>query len=106
MGPQYKPIVWLHGKIASPPFSSNARIETRYLLRQIQKDGKSKMDKRKKKTLQKPLPDRPNQPHFQIISTWLIWRTEDFQFYVNYLISNTIQNFVTVFDWQGSPRMM
>ena len=40
MSPQDKPIVWLHGKIASPPFSSNARIETGYLLRQIQKGVK------------------------------------------------------------------
>jgi phage-related protein len=37
MSPQDKPIVWLHGEIASPPFSSNARIEAGYLLRQIQK---------------------------------------------------------------------
>jgi phage-related protein len=37
MSPQDKPIVWFHGEIVSPPFSSNARIEAGYLLRQIQK---------------------------------------------------------------------
>ena len=37
MSPHDKPIVWLHGEIATPPFSSNARIEAGYLLRQAQK---------------------------------------------------------------------
>jgi phage-related protein len=37
MSPNDKPIVWLHGEIATPPFSSNARIEAGYLLRQVQK---------------------------------------------------------------------
>jgi phage-related protein len=40
MSPHDKPIVWLHGEIATPPFSSNARIEAGYLLRQIQKGTK------------------------------------------------------------------
>lgn len=31
-----KPLVWLHGEIKTPPFSSSARIETGYLLRQLQ----------------------------------------------------------------------
>ncbi len=33
---QDKPLVWLHGEIKSPPFSSNARIEAGYLLRRLQ----------------------------------------------------------------------
>ena len=37
MSPYDKPMVWLRGEIASPPFSTNARIEAGYLLRQIQK---------------------------------------------------------------------
>ncbi|MBW1836740.1 MAG: type II toxin-antitoxin system RelE/ParE family toxin [Deltaproteobacteria bacterium] len=32
-----KSLVWMHGEIAAPPFSANTRIETWYLLRQIQK---------------------------------------------------------------------
>lgn len=31
-----KPLVWLHGEIKTPPMSSNARIETGYLLRLLQ----------------------------------------------------------------------
>ena len=32
-----KPLVWLHGEVKTPPFSSAARIEAGYLLRQLQK---------------------------------------------------------------------
>jgi phage-related protein len=31
-----KPLVWLHGEIKTPPFSGSARIESGYLLRQLQ----------------------------------------------------------------------
>ncbi len=31
-----KPLVWLHGEVKTPPFSSTARIEAGYLLRQLQ----------------------------------------------------------------------
>jgi phage-related protein len=31
-----KPLVWLHGEIKTPPFSSSARVEAGYLLRQLQ----------------------------------------------------------------------
>lgn len=31
-----KPFVWLHGEVKTPPFSTNARVETGYLLRQLQ----------------------------------------------------------------------
>lgn len=37
MSPNDKPLVWIHGEITTPPFSDNARIETGYLLRQLQK---------------------------------------------------------------------
>ena len=37
MSPNDKPLVWLQGEITSPPFSSSARIEAGYLLRQLQK---------------------------------------------------------------------
>jgi phage-related protein len=31
-----KPLVWLHGQIKTPPFSSQARIEAGYFLRRLQ----------------------------------------------------------------------
>ncbi len=37
MSPYDKPLVWMHGEILTPPFSKSARIETGYLLRQLQK---------------------------------------------------------------------
>jgi len=40
MSPNDKPIVWLQGKVTTPPFSQNARIEAGYLLRQLQKGSK------------------------------------------------------------------
>ncbi len=36
MGHAEKPIVWLHGEIKTPPFSSSARIEAGMLLRRLQ----------------------------------------------------------------------
>jgi phage-related protein len=36
MSPRDKPLVWLHGQVASPPFSREARIEAGYLLRLLQ----------------------------------------------------------------------
>jgi phage-related protein len=32
-----KPLVWLHGEIKTPPFSTEARIETGVLLRRLQR---------------------------------------------------------------------
>lgn len=40
MNKQDKPLVWLHGEVKSPPFSSLARIEAGYLLRLLQKGEK------------------------------------------------------------------
>jgi phage-related protein len=37
MGPNDKPLVWLHGEVQSPPFSKDARIEAGHLLRLLQK---------------------------------------------------------------------
>lgn len=36
MAPEDKPLVWLEGEVKSPPFSSMARQEAGYLLRQLQ----------------------------------------------------------------------
>lgn len=36
MSPADKPLVWLRGKVRSPPFSEAARIEAGFLLRRLQ----------------------------------------------------------------------
>ena len=38
-----KPLVWLHGKVKSPPFTAAARIEAGVLLRKLQGGGKLSM---------------------------------------------------------------
>lgn len=40
MSPRDKPLVWLHGKIKTPPFSQAARLEAGYLLRRLQRGEK------------------------------------------------------------------
>jgi phage-related protein len=37
MSPTDKPLVWLHGEVKTPPFSSAARVEAGVLLRRLQK---------------------------------------------------------------------
>jgi phage-related protein len=37
MKPEDKPLVWLHGEVKSPPFSSAGRIEAGILLRRLQR---------------------------------------------------------------------
>ena len=37
MSPKDKPLVWLHVEVKSPPLSREARIETGYLLRRLQR---------------------------------------------------------------------
>jgi phage-related protein len=32
-----KPLVWLHGEVKTPPFSSAARVEAGFLIRQLQR---------------------------------------------------------------------
>jgi phage-related protein len=37
VSPKDKPLAWLHGEIKTPPMSREARLETGYLLRQLQR---------------------------------------------------------------------
>jgi phage-related protein len=37
MSPRDKPLVWLRGEIKTPPFGSDARVETGFLLRRLQR---------------------------------------------------------------------
>jgi phage-related protein len=70
MSPSDKPIVWMHGEIATPPFFQKARIEAGYLLRQLQKGIKSSLPH------SRPMPSIGNQCHELRIndddSTWRI----------------------------------
>jgi phage-related protein len=40
MAPADKPLVWLHGEVKTPPFSSAARVEAGVLLRRLQQGYK------------------------------------------------------------------
>jgi phage-related protein len=40
MSPNDKPLVWLHGKVKTPPFSTAARLEAGLLLRRLQRGEK------------------------------------------------------------------
>jgi len=37
VSPKDKPLAWLHGEVKTPPMSNAARLETGYLLRQLQR---------------------------------------------------------------------
>ena len=37
MSPKDKPLAWLSGEVKTPPFGTEARIETGYLLRRLQR---------------------------------------------------------------------
>ncbi|MDY6790768.1 MAG: type II toxin-antitoxin system RelE/ParE family toxin [Thermodesulfobacteriota bacterium] len=64
-----KPLVWMHGEVTTPPFSSNARIETGYLLRQIQKGIKLSLPK------SRPMPSIGTRCHeLRINDENLTWR--------------------------------
>ena len=43
MSNEDKPLVWLHGKVKTPPFSSITRVEAGFLLRRLQKGDKLEM---------------------------------------------------------------
>jgi len=69
MSPQDKPLVWMHGEIATPPFSENARIEAGYLLRQVQKGVKLSLPQ------SRPMPSIGTRCHeLRIIDENLTWR--------------------------------
>ena len=36
MSPKDKPLVWIHGKVKTPPFSKEARLDAGFLLRRLQ----------------------------------------------------------------------
>ena len=69
MSSQDKPLVWIHGEIATPPFSENARIEAGYLLRQVQKGVKLSLPQ------SRPMPSIGTRCHeLRINDENLTWR--------------------------------
>jgi len=69
MSPQDKPLVWMHGEITTPPFSSISRLEAGYLLRQVQKGIKLSLPQ------SRPMPSIRTRCHeLRINDENLTWR--------------------------------
>ena len=71
-----KPLVWLHGEVKTPPFSSAARIEAGFLLRTLQMGEKLSMPQ------SRPMPSIDARCHELRINdeaaTWrLIYRIDE-----------------------------
>jgi len=69
MSPNDKDIVWLHGLVRTPPFSQQARLESGYLLRQLQQGTKLSMPQ------SRPMPSIGRRCHeLRINDAKSIWR--------------------------------
>lgn len=69
MSPSDKPIIWLHGEIATPPFSESARIEAGFLLRKLQRGLKLSLPQ------SRPMPAiGPNCHELRIVDENVTWR--------------------------------
>lgn len=71
-----KPLVWLHGEVKSPPFTSRARMEAGYLLRLLQMGERLYMPK------SRPMPSIGVRCHELRINdanvTWrIVYRLDD-----------------------------
>ena len=71
-----KDIVWLHGEVRTPPFSKEARLETGYLLRQLQQGVKLSMPQ------SRPMPTIGGRCHElrinDVKSTWrIVYRVDN-----------------------------
>lgn len=64
-----KPLVWLHGEVRTPPFSSSARLESGFLLRRLQRGDKLQLPQ------SRPMPNIGKSCHeLRINDENLIWR--------------------------------
>ena len=64
-----KPLAWLHGEVRSPPFSKEARIETGYLLRELQRGKALSMPR------SRPMPDIGVRCHeLRVVDEGVTWR--------------------------------
>ena len=75
MGPKDKPLAWLHGEVRTPPLSREARLETGFLLRRLQKGESLSMPQ------SRPMPGIGQRCHElrinDISGTWrVIYRTD------------------------------
>ncbi len=69
MSTKDKVVVWLHGEVKTPPFSSAARIEAGYLLRRLQLGEKLSMPQ------SRPMPTIGRRCHeLRITDSNVIWR--------------------------------
>jgi phage-related protein len=57
VSPKDKPLAWLHGEVKTPPMSQQARLETGYLLRQLQRGETTSM------TQSRPMPSIGRRCH-------------------------------------------
>jgi phage-related protein len=64
-----KPLVWLHGKLKTPPMSPGARVEAGYLLGLVQEGVKLAMPQ------SRPMPEVGNQCHeLRVTGEHIEWR--------------------------------
>ncbi len=69
MGPRDKPLVWLHGEVKTPPFTSAARLEAGYLLRLLQQGNTLTMP------YSRPMPSIGTRCHeLRIVDENATWR--------------------------------
>jgi len=69
MSEDHKPIIWLHGEVKTPPFSSQARIKAGFLLRRLQRGELLEMP------VSRPMPSIGKNCHeLRISDKEKIWR--------------------------------
>jgi phage-related protein len=69
MSPNDKPLVWLHGVVKTPPFSTAARLEAGFLLRRLQRGDKLSLPH------SRPMPTIGARVHeLRIVDEDLTWR--------------------------------
>lgn len=69
MTPADRPVVWLRGRVTSPPFSPEARREAGYLLRRLQRGEKLRMP------VSRPMPVLGVRCHeLRIVDDAVTWR--------------------------------
>ena len=69
MSLQDKPLVWLHGEVKTPPFSTSARLEAGFLLRRLQRGDRLGLPH------SRPMPNIGRRCHeLRINDENLVWR--------------------------------
>jgi len=69
MGKPEKPLVWMHGEVKTPPFSTKARLEAGFFLRLLQKEEMLSLPH------SRPMPSIGNRCHeLRIVDENVTWR--------------------------------